>query len=120
MNRNCAAITCKGNRCRLSCKSKSVFCATHTTMCKHLLVRYKNVCNQVWSKRCFSDMSDAELDKIIDLGYKCAQFRAGFSGDCCGGQYDEGHLGAIQKMDTLVQKCLEAKSQKYLREKYGM
>ena len=71
---------------------------------KKILLDYKDVCNQVWNKKCLEGMSTNELNEIIIMSNQCARLRKGFTEDCCRGRSDRGHLGAIQRMEKIAKR----------------
>lgn len=111
----CKSITIDG-RC-LEPSFKNVYCKSHTKQCKVFLKDYKNICNKVWSEKCTDDNSIADLDNIIDSASMCMYSRMKYADTCCKGTYDAGHLGAIKKMNNLVNKCKDIKDEKLSNER---
>lgn len=75
---------------------------------------YKKVCNQVWDRIYEINGIDGNtpngkylLKKYLDAAQKCKIKRIEFQKHCCNVPMDSGHLGAIKKMDKIIQLCKE-------------
>ncbi len=106
----CEIYTAKGKPCpynaskTLKIVDKAV-CNIHEKLCKVKYSEYKDVCNKVWDKSCYSKLDDKEIQQIKRFAEICHKHRIEFSKNCCNGKIDKGHHGAIQKMENLIEKC---------------
>jgi len=73
--------------------------------CKAQYEKYKKICANVWDKRCTQDLPTTTLVKYADYALKCLDNRAIFTEKCCYGNYDEGHAGALLKMEKMYNYC---------------
>ena len=105
MDNSCAAITRKGTQCKFSHVDNRVYCGMHLKKCSEFIKEYHDICDKIWDEKCTTDMTVAELDNIIRLASMCVYARIRYSNECRGGKNDEGHQGAILKVQNLIDRC---------------
>ena len=114
LKERCRSLTCEGKKCKLRCTSGNIICSRHLKMCKNYYNRYKRACDKVWKERCLSRTPYQYLEDIIFYSNECKRLRIKYSVKCCGSKLDEGHLGAIEKMDKIANTCeKEIKKRRY-------
>ncbi len=107
---SCRIKTKNGEPCPFNASVKNQYtgksvCRTHDNVCKNTYLKYKSVCEQVWDKKCLETLSVADLKKYIDFATDCKNRRIDFFKECCKGNMDEGHAGAILKMNKIISDC---------------
>ena len=101
----CRSLTQLGKRCCWNVPDKNVLCKSHQKQCKRIIRSYKSVCNKVWNVKCVSGMTNLQLQKIHKDAKECLEKRYFFSNECCRGETDRSHCGAMVKMNRVVTDC---------------
>ena len=106
----CEIYTQQGKPCPYEAKTynhnvgKKV-CNRHETVCENRYQEYHKICDKVWDKKCLYNTEYHELNQIVDFAKTCKTQRIDFTNSCCDGQSDEGHSGAILKMENIIEIC---------------
>jgi hypothetical protein len=87
-------------------ESDKFVCRFHEKSCKSLYNSYKKECNVIWNKKCLSSYTNNQINKIIDIARECKRQRIDFYDTCCS-KVDRRHIGAIAKVDTILDTCYD-------------